>query len=350
MTSYTIIRNKKAFRLLLFAGMILPFCTGAQSLKGVMMVIHGGAGNILPSQMTPDQENRFIQALTLALQRGYDTLKSGATSVDAVQAAIHVMEDNPLFNAGKGSVFTHAGTNEMDAAIMDGSNLRAGAVAEVTTIRNPIDAARAVMEKSKHVMLVGAGAEQFAARAGVRIVDRSYFFTPERWRQLQQARAQDSLQAARGDTSSTSRLGRDNPDFKFGTVGAVALDDSGHLAAGTSTGGMTDKMFGRVGDSPIIGAGTYANDATCAISCTGWGEYFIRSVAAKTVSDLMEYKGMSAVAAGHALIDTIIPRMGGDGGMILLDAQGNGCMVFDTPGMFRGVVTRDGHIQVWMYR
>lgn len=339
----------------LYAGLAVFFLLPAirlraQSFQDAVLVIHGGAGDIRPGMMGPEREAAIKAELTLALQAGYRALDSGKSSVDAVQAAINILEDSPLFNAGKGSVFTHDGKNEMDAAIMNGADLKAGAVAGVTTIKNPIDAARAVMEKSKHVMLEGRGAEQFAAQAGVQIVDPSYFFTQARWNQLLQARKQDSLDALKADSGNAALWGSNNPDSHFGTVGAVALDHSGNLAAGTSTGGITDKMSGRVGDSPIIGAGTYANDSTCAISCTGWGEYFIRAVAAKTVSDLMEYKGMNVKQASSELIDRIIPAMGGDGGMILLDAHGNGCMSFDTPGMFRGYVTKDGRIQVWMYK
>ncbi len=334
--------------LLLVAGVLLQ--GRSQQFSGAVMVLHGGAGNILPSEFNPAQEATYREALTLALRTGYERLKAGASSVEAVQAAIHVLEDNPLFNAGKGSVFTHDGKNEMDAAIMDGSTLKAGAVADVSRIRNPIDGAIAVMQRSRHVMLVGPGAEAFAGKAGVTLVDPSYFFTEKRWQELQRALARDSLDALKGDSSSAVLPPVEHPELMFGTVGAVALDQQGHLAAGTSTGGITDKMNGRVGDSPIIGAGTYADDATCGISCTGWGEYFMRTVAAKTAADLIRFKGWTVGQAGHALIDSIIPALGGDGGMILLDARGNGCLVFDTPGMFRGWVSRDGKISVLMYR
>jgi len=256
-----------------------------------IMVIHGGAGTLTRKNMSVEKEAAYRAALTLALQTGYKTLKAGKTSLDAVEATIHVMEDSPLFNAGKGAVFTHDGKNEMDAAIMEGKTMMAGAVAGVTTIKNPISAARAVMEKSEHVMMVGQGAEAFARQAGITIVDPKYFYTKERWDGLQQAIKEDSAKAVLDHGSKKSmKLGTLNHDFKFGTVGTVALDQAGNLAAGTSTGGMTNKKYGRVGDAPIIGAGTYANNATAGISCTGWGEFYIRNVVAHDISAMMEYK------------------------------------------------------------
>jgi beta-aspartyl-peptidase (threonine type) len=245
----------------------------AQQKKSYVMVIHGGAGTILKKSMTPEKEAAYRAALQQALEAGYRELQSGKSSLDAVEAAIHIMEDSPLFNAGKGAVFTHDGRNEMDAAIMNGKTLEAGAVASVTTIRNPISAARAVMEKSEHVMMISKGAEQFAKEAGLTIVDPSYFWTQERWDGLQKAIREDSIKSKLDHSYHPSgKLGIENVDNKFGTVGAVALDQQGNLAAGTSTGGMTNKKYGRVGDSPIIGAGTYANNNTAAISCTGWRE------------------------------------------------------------------------------
>ncbi|HVI43773.1 MAG TPA: isoaspartyl peptidase/L-asparaginase [Chitinophaga sp.] len=319
-----------------------------------MLVIHGGAGTILKSKMTPEKEKAYQEALTAALQAGYSILKSGGSSLDAVTAAVRVMEDSPLFNAGKGAVFTNEGRNEMDAAIMNGKTLEAGAVASVTVIKNPITAARAVMEKSQHVMMIGAGAEKFAKQAGLEIVDPSYFYTEDRWKALQQVKAADSTKMQLDHDSvvhkSAARLGVENRDHKFGTVGAVALDKQGNLAAATSTGGMTNKKFGRVGDSPIIGGGTYANNATCAISCTGWGEYFIRLVVAKSVSDLMEYKGWSVQQAADEMIMKKVPALGGDGGLIAIDKDGNIAMPFNTAGMYRGSVTADGKITVAIYK
>ncbi|WP_291912082.1 isoaspartyl peptidase/L-asparaginase family protein [Chitinophaga sp. CB10] len=318
-----------------------------------VLVIHGGAGTILKSQMTPQKEAAYKAGLTKALEAGYAVIQRGGPSLDAVEAAVRVMEDNPLFNAGKGAVFTNEGRNEMDAAIMNGKNLAAGAVASVTTIRNPITAARAVMEKSQHVMMIGPGAEKFAKQAGCEIVDPSYFYTEDRWKSLQKVRAADSTQVQLDHDSTTKKttlLGIENKDSKFGTVGAVALDKQGNLAAATSTGGMTNKKFGRVGDSPLIGAGTYANNATCAISCTGWGEYFIRLVVAKTVSDLMAYKNLSVQDAAAELIMKQVPQLGGDGGLIALDKDGNMAMPFNTAGMYRGAVTADGKIEVFIYK
>lgn len=315
-----------------------------------VMVIHGGAGTITRKNMSPEKEAAYIAALTKALQTGYNVLKSGKTSLDAVEATIHIMEDSPLFNAGKGAVFTHDGKNEMDAAIMDGKTMMAGAVAGVTTIKNPISAARAVMEKSEHVMMVGHGAELFAKQAGIEIVDPKYFYTKERWDGLQQAIKEDSTKSVLDHGNKKSmKLGTINRDYKFGTVGAVALDKNGNLAAGTSTGGMTNKKYGRVGDSPIIGAGTYANNVTAGISCTGWGEFYIRNVVAHDISAMMEYKNMSVADASRAALDKV-GKMGGDGGLIALDAKGNVSMPFNTEGMYRGTVTENGKIEVLIYK
>ena len=311
-----------------------------------ILVIHGGAGTILKKNMTPEKEAAYTAVLREALQTGYKLLKEGKSSLDAVEATIHVMEDSPLFNAGKGAVFTHDGRNEMDAAIMDGKTQQAGAVAGVTTIRNPISAARAVMEKSEHVMLAGAGAEQFAKEAGLEIVDPKYFWTKERWDALQKVLKEDSAKAKPGHSY---KLGIENKDNKFGTVGAVALDKDGNLAAGTSTGGMTNKKYGRIGDSPIIGAGTYANNKTAAISCTGWGEFYIRNVVAYDLSALMEYKGLSVEEAGKTVIKKV-GAMGGDGGLIALDKEGHATMPFNTEGMYRGTITEDGQINIEIYK
>lgn len=322
----------------------------AAQQKKYVMVIHGGAGTILKKNMTPEKEAAYIAVLTKALQAGYAQIKKGKTSLDAVETTIHVLEDDPHFNAGKGAVFTHDGKNELDAAIMDGKTLMAGAVAGVTTVKNPISAARAVMEKSEHVMMVGAGADQFAKEAGLEIVDQKYFWTKERWDGLQQAIKEDSTKAVLDHGSKKSDLlGTKNHDYKFGTVGCVALDQAGNLAAGTSTGGMTNKKYGRVGDAPIIGAGTYCNNETAGISCTGWGEFYIRNVVAKTISDLMEYKGLSVVEASKIALDKV-GKMGGDGGLIALDRKGNITMPFNTEGMYRGAITADGKIEVSIYK
>lgn len=318
--------------------------------KKYVMVVHGGAGTILKSSMTPEKEKAYKAAITLALQKGYEKIREGKSSLDAVETAIHVLEDNPLFNAGKGAVFTHDGRNELDASIMDGKTLKAGAVAGVTNIKNPISAARAVMEKSEHVMLSGKGAEAFAKDAGLTIVNPKYFWTKERWDGLQRAIKADSLNNLKNKTNKKiARLGTVNSDYKFGTVGCVALDQSGNLAAGTSTGGMTNKRYGRIGDSPVIGAGTYCDNNTVGVSGTGWGEFFIRAVAAKTISDLIEYKNFSTQQAAETVIEKI-GKMGGDGGLIALDKNGNIAMPFNTAGMYRGAITEDGIIEVYIYK
>jgi beta-aspartyl-peptidase (threonine type) len=329
--------------------MIAALNVNAQQKKYVM-VIHGGAGTILKKNMTPEKEAAYIAALTQALQEGYKQIQAGKSSLDAVEATIHVMENSPLFNAGKGAVFTHDGRNELDAAIMNGKTLQAGAIAGVTTIKNPISAARAVMEKSEHVMMVGDGADKFAKEVGLEIVDPKYFWTQERWNGLQKALKEDSAKAVLDHGSKKSMLlGTENHDYKFGTVGCVALDKAGNLAAGTSTGGMTNKKYGRVGDAPIIGAGTYCNNVTAGISCTGWGEYYIRNVVAKTISDLMEYKGLS-VAEAAKIVQDKVAKMGGDGGLIALDRKGNMTMPFNTEGMYRGCITADGKVEVYIYK
>lgn len=334
----------------LLCAVLILFCSTVYGQQHYVMVIHGGAGTILKKNMTPEKEAAYIAALTKSLQSGYEVIKSGRSSLDAVEAAIHVMEDSPLFNAGKGAVFTHDGRNEMDAAVMDGKTLKAGAVAGVTVIKNPISAARAVMEKSEHVMMVGLGAEAFAKQAKLEIVDPKYFFTKERWEGLQKAIQQDSVKTVLDHGSKkTQKLGTQNRDDKFGTVGAVALDKAGNLAAGTSTGGMTNKKYGRVGDSPIIGAGTYANNATAGISCTGWGEFYIRNVVAYDISAMMEYKKMSLAEASNAAIEKV-GKLGGDGGLIAMDQQGHVAMPFNTAGMYRGTVTADGKIEVFIYK
>lgn len=331
----------------LFTALIL--CSAAMGQSRYVMVIHGGAGTILKENMTSEQEEAFKQALTQALQAGYAQLQANKSSLEAVEAAILVMEDNPLFNAGKGAVFTHEGKNELDASMMWGPTRAAGAVAGVTTIRNPIKAARAVMEQSEHVMLTGKGAELFARAKGLEIVDTTYFYTENRWLGLQRALQQDSIQMQLDhDGRSQSHNSASHHDYKYGTVGAVALDHKGNLAAGTSTGGMTNKRYGRVGDAPIIGAGTYANEQV-GISCTGWGEFFIRGIAAYDVAAQMEYSNVS-LADGAANVISKIGNMGGDGGMIALDKNGNMAMPFNTAGMYRGAITEAGEIEVAIYK
>ena len=340
----------KALKLFFVLTLVVLAINVSAQQKKYVMVIHGGAGTILKKNMTPEKEAIYIKVLTEALQAGYGKIKDGKTSLDAVEATIHVLENDPHFNAGKGAVFTHDGRNELDAAIMDGKTLMAGAVAGVTTVKNPISAARAVMEKSEHVMMVGAGADLFAKDAGLEIVDPKYFWTKERWDGLQQAIKEDSTKAVLDHGSKKSELlGSKNHDYKFGTVGCVALDKAGNLAAGTSTGGMTNKKYGRVGDAPIIGSGTYCNNETAGVSCTGWGEFYIRNVVAKTISDLMEYKGLSVSAASKIAIEKV-GKMGGDGGLIALDRKGNMAMPFNTEGMYRGAITADGKIEVSIYK
>ena len=298
------------------------------------MVIHGGAGTIERSEMTAKNEAAHRAGLEQSLKAGYDILKKGGLSLDAVEAAVRVLEDDPLFNAGKGAVFTHEGTNELDASIMDGRTLKAGAVAGLQHIRNPISLARLVMEKSPHVMLDGEGAEAFAKEMGISFVDQKYFYTEERWRALQKVK---------------KKSGPMSDKEKHGTVGAVALDQAGNLAAATSTGGTTNKEFGRIGDSPIIGAGTYADNHTCAISCTGDGEYFIRAVAAYDISAKMNYKGTPLKEAAQAAIDKVA-KLGGTGGLIAIDTKGEIAMPFNTAGMYRGKVDAGGKISVEIYR
>ena len=325
---------------------------GAGKTKPVL-VIHGGAGTILRKNMSPEKEQAYLKALKAALDKGYAILEQGGTALDAVEAAVKVMEDDPLFNAGKGAVFTNEGTIELDASIMNGATQSAGAVAGVKTIKNPITAARAVMEKSTHVMMVGTGAEKFAAQQGITIVPPSYFHTEDRWQGWQRVKREDSLKTEldHGNKKNNSGVRQpENRDSKYGTVGAVALDQQGNLAAATSTGGMTNKRFGRVGDSPIIGAGTYANNSTCAISCTGWGEYFIRLVMAKTVSDMMEFGGWSLEKATQEMIMKRLPALKGDGGLIAVDKEGNIAMPFCTEGMYRGYVDRNGKKEIRIYK
>jgi beta-aspartyl-peptidase (threonine type) len=302
-----------------------------------ILVIHGGAG-VIKKEMDPATQKAIRAALTTALEHGYAQLKAGKPALDAVTAAITVLEDDPHFNAGKGAVFNHDGKNELDASIMDGATLRAGGVANVHRVKNPILLARAVMEHSPHVLMFGDGAEEFAKTRGTALVDPSYFRTEKRWQDLQDALKKD----AAGQHADAEKEGH------FGTVGAVALDKAGHLAAGTSTGGMTDKRFGRVGDSPIIGAGTYAN-AGCAVSGTGWGEFYLRTVAAHEICMRVTEMHQPLKDAAEYVINKEIPKLGGDGGAIVLGADGEFATPFNTPGMFRGWVDKDGKIHVAIF-
>ncbi len=306
----------------------------------ISLAIHGGAGTILKSAMTPEKELAYQSALQNALDSGYQALREGQSSLRAVEQAVISLEDSPLFNAGKGSVFTAQGTHEMDASIMEGSKLNAGAVAMVKGVKNPITLARLVMEKSGHVFLAAKGAEEFARSVGADFEDAEYFYDELRYQQWQEVMGTDQTQL----DHSVSK------DEKFGTVGAVALDKDGNIAAATSTGGMTNKKFGRVGDSPMIGAGTYANNRTCAISCTGSGEYFIRGVVAYDVSALMEYKGMNLKDACNEVINHRLLDIGGDGGLIAVDAKGNVAFSFNTEGMYRGYRTSNGDEAIGIYK
>ncbi len=308
------------------------------------LVIHGGAGTIERSNMTPEKEREYRAGLERALTAGYDVLKNGGSSLDATEAAVRVLEDDPHFNAGRGSVFTSAGTNEMDAAIMDGKTLAAGAVAALKHVKNPISLARLVMEKSGHVMMDGEGAEGFARENGIKLVDQKYFFTQERWDALQKIKA-----AEKDRTGGAGKAVFITDQDRHGTVGAVALDKNGNLAAATSTGGTTNKRPGRVGDTPVIGAGTYANNATCAVSATGDGEYFIRASVGHDISALMEYRGMSLKDAAQVALDNVA-KLGGTGGLIAIDREGNMALPFNTSGMYRGYVDPNGKFVVEIYK
>lgn len=307
------------------------------------IAIHGGAGAIPRNEMSPEKEKAYTLALNEALSIGENILKNGGTSLDAVEKTIMYLEDCPLFNAGKGAVFTHDGKNELDASIMDGATLKAGAVGGVTIVKNPIRAARAVMDHSEHVLMTGAGANQFAIEQGLDTVPPAYFFTQERWDGLQKALEEDKAKKA------TQEEIQKKIDKKFGTVGVVALDKNGNLAAGTSTGGMTDKRYNRLGDSPIIGAGTYADNHSCAISCTGHGEFFIRYGVAKDVCDLVAYKGMPSGEAADFVINDKLKKAGAEGGLICVDKFGNISQPFNSEGMYRGYA-KPGERKVMIYR
>lgn len=309
-------------------------------------VIHGGAGVIRKGSLTPEREKEYRDKLEEAVMAGYKALQAGKSGLDAVEIAIRILEDSPLFNAGKGAVFTHDGRNELDASIMDGKTLKAGAVAGLHRVKNPITLARAVMEKSEHVMLIGDGAEQFAAEQKIELVDPKYFWTQPRWDALQRILKEEK---EKEKAKSGTIAAKEEPYNKFGTVGAVALDKDGNLAAGTSTGGMTNKKYGRVGDAPIIGAGTYANNATCAVSATGWGEFFIRLGVARDISALMEYRSLPIQMAADLVIKQKLQNLGGDGGVIAIDRLGNIAISFNSEGMYRAYINSEGKPVVEIY-
>ena len=306
-------------------------------------IIHGGAGVITKGSLTPEKEKEFRDKLTEAVLAGYKALQAGKSSLDAVETAIRILEDSPLFNAGKGAVFTNDGKNELDASIMFGKTQAAGAVAGLRRIKNPITLARAVMEKSEHVMMIGDGAEKFAADQKIELVDPQYFWTQHRWDALQKILKDEA------EKKKVGQLAKDAPTNRFGTVGAVALDKNGDLAAGTSTGGMTNKKYGRVGDAPIIGAGTYANNETCAVSATGWGEFFIRLGVARDICAQMEYRALPIQNAADRVIKQKLQKLGGDGGVIAMDRFGNMGVSFNSEGMYRAYINIKGEPVVEIY-
>jgi len=309
-------------------------------MKKYAIAIHGGAGTILRSSMTAEKEKDYRQALHDAITVGEEVLKQGGISLDAVEAAIRSLEDNSLFNAGRGSVFTHDGKNEMDASIMNGADLMAGAVSGLQNIKNPVSLAKAVMQQTEHVFLAGSGAIDFAKKINAEFMPDEYFFVQMRYDQLQEALKTDSVVLDHTETN----------EKKFGTVGAVAMDMHGNLAAGTSTGGMTNKKHGRIGDTPMIGAGTYANNNTCAVSCTGHGEFFIRSVVAYDVSCLMEYKGLSLQEACDIVVKQKLVKIGGEGGLIAIDKNGNIELPYNSEGMYRASKKEGEDMYIGIYK
>jgi len=357
----------KAFLFLVAAALLSPLYPPAFAQEmsektdvPITIVIHGGAGALEPGRYTPEEEAEYKAKLRDALEAGYDVLDNGGPALDAIEAAIMIMEDSPLFNAGRGAVFTSEGTNELDAAIMDGSTANAGAVAGVKRVKNPIRLARSVMEDSVHVMFAGAGAETFAQAQGLDMVEPDYFFTQKRFDSLQKAleREQEANRKKMIDDPVSvpallekkgAWLDQHPVDFKYGTVGAVALDRDGNLAAGTSTGGMTMKRWGRVGDVPIIGAGTYADNRSCAVSATGHGEYFIRLTVARDICAQIEYGGKAVIEAADDVINNRLETLGGDGGVIVLAPNGEYAMTFNSAGMFRGVKQENGAFGVAIY-
>jgi beta-aspartyl-peptidase (threonine type) len=320
-----------------------------------VVAIHGGAGVIEPNDLTPEKAEELHEALKHALLAGQSVLANGGCAVDAAESAVMSLEDSPLFNAGKGSVFTHEEGIEMDASVMDGRDLNAGAVANVSNIKNPIKLAKEIMYHSQHVMLAGPGAEEYASLRGIETEAPDYFKTEFRLEQLQLAKKLNRVQLdhSTDETNAGSverQLASEDPDFKFGTVGAVALDMNGNLAAATSTGGMTNKRWSRVGDSSIIGCGTYADNASCAVSATGHGEYFIRATVARSISALMEYKGISLQEAADEVVMKKLVNMQGEGGIVAVDKDGNVALTFNTIGMYRGYINSDGVIQTGMFK
>lgn len=338
----TFVSLTTALTIVLVAGLLNP--VAAQDPSRGVLVIHGGAGSIARENLSAASEAAYREMLEEALRAGYDALQNGRSSLDAVVAAIMIMEDSPLFNSGRGAVLTSEGTAELDASIMEGSELSAGAVASVKHAKNPITLARAVMEQSPYVLLAGDGADAFARSIGVEVVPNEYFRTDRRLEQYERYKQRES-----DDTGDAGGRIDDLESRKYGTVGAAAIDRDGNLAAGTSTGGTSYKKWGRVGDSPIIGAGTYADNATCAISATGTGEYFIRAAVAFRISALMQYAGLSLPESAASVIHGTLTQMGGDGGVIGLDREGNVTMTFNTAGMFRGYIDETGNVHVAMY-
>ncbi|MBS0204049.1 MAG: isoaspartyl peptidase/L-asparaginase [Planctomycetes bacterium] len=336
---------------ILFSGMVLLTMANLMQaadvvVPDVVLGIHGGIG-VDKKEMTPELEKEVRAGLKSALEAGHAKLKAGGTSLDAVEAAIRIMEDLPAFNAGKGAVFTNAGTNELDASIMEGKSKKAGAMAGVMTVKNPISGARAVMEKSKHVLLIGPGADAFAKKQGLEIVDPSYFATEPRRKAIEEIWKREAEARKQSSTEPGPALPRKKSEY--GTVGAVSLDADGNLAAGTSTGGMTNKMAGRVGDSPIIGAGTYADNEAGAISCTGHGEFFIRYAVSHEIVAQMKYRGLSAADAADDVINRQLKNAGGEGAAIVLDRSGRFTAAYNSEGLYRACITRDGKISVRVY-
>ena len=323
--------------------------TNQKKVNDFAIIIHGGAGTILKKNMTSEKEANYKAKLEEAIRVGYTILQNGGTSQEAVLKTIQVMEESPLFNAGKGAVFTHEGTNELDASFMDGKTLNAGAVAGVTDVKSPIELAIKVMTDSEHVMLSGKGASIFAKEKGLEIVDPSYFYTENRFKSLERIREREKSQLDHDDKKAAF-YDADIKDSKFGTVGCVALDKEGNIAAGTSTGGMTNKRWGRIGDAPIIGSGTYANNKTCGVSSTGWGEYFIRSQVAYDISAQMEYQHKSLKEATTDVIQNKLTKLGGTGGVVALDKNGNMSFEFNTAGMYRASMDAKGNLIVKIYK
>ena len=336
------IYNKTKLPLLFISLVLFLSCSVEESKKiDYALVVHGGAGYIYEGRYSAEEEKEYITKLTEALEAGQKILNDGGTSLEAVETAIKILEDSPLFNAGRGAVFSSGGQNELDASIMDGNTLNAGGVAGIKHIKNPISLARTVMDKSPHVLMAGEGAENFAVEQGFELIENRYFFTEKKWEELK--RSQES-------NTFFENQSRDKKARKFGTVGCVALDKMGNLAAGTSTGGMNNKKFGRIGDSPIIGAGTYANNNTCAVSATGHGEYFIRNVVAYDISALIEYRGLTLNEATESIISDKLLKQKGKGGVIAIDKFGNISMPFNTQGMFRGFAIENKKPEVLLYK